>query len=116
MRYRNQINDYAFGKNEQDFLKDAEAVAQAIKTRLLLLYGEWWEDTENGLPLFENILGTAGTQENKQSIDLLVKDRIIGTKGVTSISSFESSIQNRQYMLNCTVATQYGNSSISITF
>jgi pantothenate kinase-related protein Tda10 len=116
MRYRNQIDDYSFGKNEQDFLTGTAAVSQAIKTQLLLLLGEWWEDTEDGLPLFENILGQPGTPQNVQSIDLLIKDRISNTLGVISVSDFQSTYQNRQYSLSCTVSTQYGDATVSITF
>ena len=44
--------DYVFGRSKHAYLEGVEAVAQAIKTRLLLLYAEWWEDREDGLPLF----------------------------------------------------------------
>ena len=47
--------DYTFGHGINDYLTGVEAVAQAIKSRLLLLYHEWWEDLEDGLPLFEKI-------------------------------------------------------------
>lgn len=36
--------DYTFGNGTSNYIKGAEAVAQAIKSRLLLLYGEWWEE------------------------------------------------------------------------
>ena len=117
MRYRNQLNDYSFGNNAQDFLTGTVAVAQAVKTRLLLLAGEWWEDTSDGLPLFESILGKSGTPENIQAIDLLVRDRISTTQGVISIADFVSDYQNRIYTVNCTVTTEYGDVVLdTITF
>ena len=79
VKYRRLINgDYSFGRNNGDFLTGIDAVSQAIRTRLLLLKGEWWEDTEQGLPLFQSILG----QYETQPIDLLVQDTISNTKDV----------------------------------
>ena len=51
MQYRilDENGDYTLGQNSMK--KDKEAVAQAIQTRLGLLYGQWWENTEDGLPL-----------------------------------------------------------------
>ncbi|WP_199242630.1 hypothetical protein [Desulfosporosinus fructosivorans] len=99
----------------QDFLADEDAVAQAIKTSLLLLRGEWWEDTGDGLPLFQNILGQSGTQEHLTSTDLLIKDRILSTQGVSQIQSFQSSYANRRYNVeNCTVLTNTGQ-TVTVT-
>lgn len=108
--------DYNFGKSGQDFLSGTLAVAQAVKTHLLLLKDEWWEDKEDGLPLFENILGLPGTPENLQSIDLLVQGRISTTTDVISIKDFVSSYADRSYSVACTVETKYGDATISMTF
>lgn len=108
MKYRtlDESGDYTLGKNI--FLTDKEAVAQAILTRMKLLYAEWWEDTEDGLPLFEKILGVYGTEENKNAVDLIISERILGTKGVKSISSYDSTIQSRDYKANIRIETMYG--------
>lgn len=111
MKYRalDSNGDYRFGKSIQDFLTDVEAVAQAIKTNLLLLQGEWWEDTSAGLPLFQNILGQSGTPDHLNAADLLIKERILSTKGVAEIQSFQSSYVNRRYVISgCTVLTNMG--------
>ena len=54
MKYRKQLanGDYSFGNNIQDFYTGQEAIAQAIKTKILLFYGEWWEDISQGIPMF----------------------------------------------------------------
>lgn len=107
--------DYCFGRGVNDYLSDLEAVAQAIKTHLLLLYGEWWEDTKSGLPLFQKIAGVRGTEENLQAIDLIFKERILDTKGVVSVLGFNSSYENRRYSFTATVETLYGTLVISNT-
>ena len=75
MRYRalSPTGDFSFGKGGQDYLTGTEAIAQAIRTRLLLLLGEWWEDQEDGLPLFQRILGSRGDDRGRQAVDRIQK-------------------------------------------
>lgn len=106
--------DYQFGKGQQNFTYGTYAVAQAIKTRLKLLKGEWWENTSEGLPLFQNILGSPGDQDNLYLVDSLIKERIIGTENVKSIESFSSEYINRHYTFSCTVNTKFGEVTVSM--
>ncbi len=110
MRYRmlDVDGDYQFGKGQQNFTYGTYAVAQAIKTRLKLLKGEWWENISEGLPLFEQILGANGNQDNLYLVDSLIKERIISTDNVTSIENFNSEYKNRAYIFTCTVNTKFG--------
>jgi hypothetical protein len=117
MRYRRQAEDgdYRFGQGYRDFLTGVDAITQAILTRLKLLYGEWWEDQEDGLPLFEKIIGTFGPDGNKQTADILIRERILGTEGVSQISYFESNYVSatRKYTFYCQVETIYGQTEIT---
>jgi len=98
-----------WGQGQQDFISDTEAVAQAIRTRLLLFQGEWWLDTTDGLPLWQQILGT---RNSMQSITLLIQDRITGTPHVKSITSITPSFNSvtRQYSFVATVTTTFSTS------
>jgi len=98
-------DDYSLGNG---FLRGVEAVAQAIKTNLRLLKGEWWEDTSKGLPLFESILGRIGSYEDIRAVDLIIKDQILSTKGVVSIKALKSACLNRRYSFSCTINTEFG--------
>lgn len=101
--------DYTFGQGKYNFLKETEAIGQAVKTRVLLLYSEWWEDLENGTPLFESILRQQATPEGKSAIDMIVKERILGVEEVIRISSFESRFSaERSYSAEVSVETRYG--------
>jgi hypothetical protein len=117
MKYRKLTNDgdYTFGSSN-DFYEGTTAVSQAIFTNLKLLYGEWWEDTSKGLPLFDQILGKSGTTEDTQSVNLVVQDCINQVQGVLSISNYTSSYENRTYSATCTVQTQYGDATVSVEF
>jgi hypothetical protein len=116
MKYRilDENDDYSFGRGQQNLTYGSYAVAQAIKTRLLLLKNEWWEDIEDGLPLFQEILGKTATKQN--IVDSLIKERILGTKDVTSIDEFSSSYEDRAYSFECKVNTKYGTISVSNSF
>ncbi|WP_217364869.1 hypothetical protein [Brevibacillus sp. HD1.4A] len=95
-------------------LVDAAAVGQAIKTKLLLLKEEWWEQKEDGLPLFQNILGNTNTS-NLQAVDLLVQERILVTPNVSRILDFESRYQSRTYSFQCKVETTFG-ATVPVTY
>lgn len=113
MIYRRLDNngDYSFGRGKQDFLSDTDAVVQAIKTRLLLLKNEWWEDQSDGTPLYQNVLGVYGTPDNLKAADLVVRDRIINTENVIEIVEFISNFEKRAYSVKCTVSTAFGTTA-----
>lgn len=105
--------DYTFGGNNNDFVSGTNAVAQAIKTRLRLLKNEWWENLEEGLPLFDKIMG----YNTRESAKKQILDRILGTTGVTSIvtSYFSWDPDNRILTIEAIIDTEYGNVSFSYT-
>jgi hypothetical protein len=116
MKYRalDERGDYTFGSRK--FLTKHEAVAQAITTRLRLLYGEWWENTADGLPLFQQILGAYGGDKARATVDLLISERIQGTQDVTALLAYESSFDpdTRLYSASCTVKTAFGELKLNM--
>jgi len=114
MKYRelDADGDYTFGRNK--FFHNIEAVAQAIVTRMKLLYGEWWEKTDDGLPLFERILGVFVNDQQKGAIDLIISERITGAPGVNNIAKFESDFFNRKYSAHCSINTVFGSIELYI--
>ena len=112
LKYRrlDENGDYIFGHSNYDFLEDIEAVAQAIYTKIKLLQGEWWEDVQSGTPLFQSMLGGKVTNNTKDALDLIIRDRILEVDGVNYLQDFESSIDSvkRTYTFKTTVNTIYG--------
>lgn len=64
--------------------RDAQAVAQHVKQRLLAHEGEWFLDTRAGVPWFDRIMGR---EFNPDVAEAVVKAEIFATPGVTEISS-----------------------------
>lgn len=104
--------DYRFGRQRNDYLTNIEAVAQAVKSRLKLLKGEWWEDPTDGLPLWQEILGM---RTPKGVIDRIIQERILGTLNVREIAYMSSSYDpnTRSYTFYCVVDTIYGQAVIT---
>jgi len=116
MKYRklDENGDSTFGS--QVFYTGREAVAQAILTRLRLLYGEWWENTADGLPLFESILRAYGGNDVREAVDLLISERIQGTENVTQLITYESTFDpnTRHYGAYCIVDTAFGEFALNM--
>lgn len=104
------MGDYTFGQGSANFLVDAPqspvAVTQSIQTRLKLLQGEWFVNTQAGVPYATQILGkgTRGTY------DQAFKSAILGTNGVISIPTYASELDHAKRILTVTalVNTIYG--------
>lgn len=113
MRYRalDANLDYTVGI---PFLANSPAtVGQAVLTRLKLLQGEWFLDVTDGTPYLQRILG----KHYGSNPDAYIKQRILGTQGVTSILSYTSTFDGatRKFTVNATIATIYGTTTISTT-
>jgi hypothetical protein len=76
MRYRREDadGDYTFGSGDDTWLINSpEAVAQAVKTRFELWYGQWFLDTTEGTPWIQSVLGKQKPEKtaNRKMIPLI---------------------------------------------
>jgi hypothetical protein len=113
MRYRklSPAGDFTFGRGQADFLIDsAETVAQAVTTRLRLMLREWFLDLTEGTPYLPSVLG-AGTTA---TYDNIIKQRILGTPGVTGIQRYTSSKDpnTRALTVEVQITTNYGTLTV----
>lgn len=97
MRYRKltDTGDYSFGGNAEDYISDTSAVAQAIKTKVLLFYGEWWEDTGIGIPVFQSVIGQRNSSAVQNAFRSLLAKRIKEIPEVKTISDVEIETEGR---------------------
>lgn len=105
--------DMSFGHGQADFLINSpEAVAQNVRTRLLLLEGEWFLDTTEGLPFATSIVG----YNTQPTYDGAIRERILNTQGVQSIDEYASVRDaQRKLTVSATITTIYGQATISET-
>ena len=105
--------DMSFGHGQADFLINSpEAVAQVVRTRLLLLQGEWFLDVTDGLAFSTAIAG----YNTRPTYDLAIRERILETQGVLAIESYSSARDpQRRLTVSATISTIYGQTTIQET-
>jgi len=111
MRYRKltETGDYSFGRGTSQILENnPEAVAQAVKTRLALITGEWRLDLTEGTPYNTQVLGT----NTRDLYDIAIQERINETQGLTQIVEYTSSIADRDLVIVCSIDTIYGTTQV----
>jgi len=116
MRYRklDANGDYVWGHQQGDFYRDqAEAVSQAVQTRLGLTLGEWFLDVTDGMPWNTEVLG----KYTQDQYDAAIRDCILGTPGVTEIVDYSSTLDTsiRKLTVTVTINTQYGQTTFTTT-
>lgn len=111
MIYRklDENGDFTFGLGSGNFLKDSEAVGQAIKTRLGLLLAEWWEDIEDGFPLFQAVLGKPSSNSYIFAANSAILERVARTDGVAKLNeyNFDWDSNARKISYTISVTTDY---------
>lgn len=100
-------HDMTFGQGMANYAIDDEAIGQNVKTRLLLIMGEWFLDDDAGLPYLTEIV------KEPTNIDLaesLIKRCILGTLGVNEITAFglDFDHQTRILSVSATLTTTLG--------
>lgn len=113
MKYRELApdGDYVFGGTTTWLKDNPAAVAQAVRTRLALVAGNWFLDRREGLDLSQ-VLGY-GTATSR---DLEIQARINGTNGLKAISDYQSAVDGRGYSVSAKVDTLYGSTTIKEVF
>lgn len=116
MRYRmlDANGDYTFGVGGGNFFVNTpSAVAQAVKTRLGLMRGEWFLDQTAGTP-YGQILGK-GTDATR---DLAIQQVILKTQGVSAITDYASFLDSktRKFTVAVSINTIYGPTTVTQTF
>lgn len=116
MRYRrlDENGDYCFGNNSLDYIDGNEAIAQAIKTKVMLFYQEWWENISIGIPMFQSIVGKVANQNLNMTATLLLTDRIKEVEGVVSVGNISIEKDNRSISFEIEVETIFGNTNVSL--
>lgn len=115
MQYRklDTAGDYTLGTGSDFHVNTPAAVAQAVKTRLLLFAGEWFLDTTDGTPWRTDVLG----KYTQQAYDAVLKDRILSTPGVTGITQYSSALDSskRTLSVSAAISTIYGQTTLATT-
>lgn len=110
VRRLDENHDMTFGQGLASLAYDQEAVAQRVRTRLYMLKGEWFLDTDAGVPYLQEI--------TTRPMDLFLTEStlratIADTEGVSSIDAFSMSYNSTTRILSVetTVSTIYNSTA-----
>jgi len=101
------------GNGQACFLSDLAAMVQIIRSRLLLFQGEWFLDLNDGLPMFNGILGSQANARGLQAITNMITSRLKTTKYVVEVNDVSSAYVSRRFYYSSQVQTQFGTVFVS---
>ena len=81
-------------------ISGAKAVAQVAKQRLMLYFGEWWEDGSAGFRL-PQFLSDGVRSENAGMLVQYISSYLSATEGVTSVDGSAVSLDGRRMTFSC---------------
>jgi hypothetical protein len=99
--------DMMFGKNLDNFARNAQACAQNVTTKLRFFMGEWFLDQTYGTPWFQDIFKKPVNQPLSEAD---IKAVIYSETGVNQILSFSFELDHasRQATIRVDLDTIYG--------
>lgn len=111
MRFRtfDGNSDWRFGRGQNDYATDSNAIAYDLKSKILSWYGDCFFAMEEGLD-WKNILGS---KNGKEALDKGIKQIIALEEGVIELTYFDSSLVGRDYHCTARVKTEY-NETIEV--
>lgn len=89
-----------------------QTVAQRLFIMLRTFQGEYFLNTQTGIPWWQNILGRKTT---KSAVDLILQQKILAENGVKELTYFRSTLVNRQYEVTFKVRVSTGEETAPIT-
>lgn len=113
IQYLRLDSSYDPSFDPQNSLTNLQAVTQAVQTRLRLFLGEWWENQNLGLPVFQSMLGQLGTARTQLEMNLAIQHNIRGGPYVTGVDGIVTTFNNGQYSFTANVQTIFGTVSVT---
>jgi len=107
-------HDIDISENDLQLVEGSEQISQNLKIRLLFFAGEWYLDTNMGVPYYSDIFLKS---PNVQHVDSVFKSVILDVKGVLDLLAYESNFDPRlrKFTINFTANTSEGVVTISET-
>lgn len=108
-------HDSMFGGSQRDFASGAEAAQQRLRCRILYILGEWFLDTDGGVPWWQpedsDVEPIMGGKKNLTYAETVLKQTILETDGIATIESFSINVNptSRKMTVSCSVTTVDGD-------
>lgn len=89
-RRLDENHDWTFGKGRANYAQERESIRQCVITRLLSLYGDWFQDPYTGVRWFDYLT----KNPNLRSFETELKGVVLNTEGVTELVEFALSLNS----------------------
>jgi hypothetical protein len=110
IRALDTTHDWELGKGKQNFLRNQDAVAENIQTRLLSFLNDCFWDLKAGVDWFRFL----GTPTTSQEIELSCRAIILASYGVVKVNSISVAVNGRniiiRYNIDSIFTSQYTTS------
>lgn len=102
-------HDWTFGQGFSNYANESESIAQCVQTRLWSFTNDWFLDLEHGLPWLEKM----GKSVDLQDWEMRIKNHVLKSYGVSSISQYSANIdvESRKLTVTLSYIDIYGNES-----
>lgn len=103
-----ETNDLVFIRNDFSLVEATNQIMQHLAIRLRFFLGEWYLDTNLGVPFYQLIFVKSA---NQIQIESVLKQEIVQTFGVERLVSFESAYDesNRKYSVRFSAISLSGD-------
>lgn len=101
--------------NQKQMISGKEAVLEAVKSRLHLLLGEWWEDESLGFVVPRLIYEGVRTEEGRTMLVNYITAYVAQTPGVVAVQDVSGTVEGRALAYTCTIITEYGEIEGSVS-
>ena len=107
MRYRpvDKNGDLMPCGTKENVLLDADAVLEAIKSRLHLFRGEWWENESLGFAVPDLLVETVRISHDTDMLSGYITAYIAQTSGVKSVEHVQTEVEGHKMTYACSVIT-----------
>lgn len=107
------VNDIDLSTNDLILIDGSKAIAQHLSIRLQFFLGEWFLDTTQGIPYFQEIL----TKDfDLETVQLIFSDTITTTPGVQSLEEFNLQLNNANRVLRVNFKAQLTDSDDPLVY
>ena len=103
---------WCFGHGYSDYRRENAAISQDVESALLEWKGDAFWALQNGIDWKTRL----GKHNQKEPLDQDVFNIIENREGVLKVFDFQSTLQDRHYVAQCSVFTIYSQEPITIMF
>jgi len=115
MRPVDQNGDMLPVLHVSDMLSGSLAVAKLVEDRLVLYFGDWWENSSWGNEILRMLQEGRLTETDAQSLSTYLAGYVRKTSGVKEVQDEKWNLFGGRFSWSCTVLTEYGSANIDFS-